>query len=61
MANDLAHHPELATMDRALQVLRAIITSSNTKGDGLTVVSLWAVLEAEKLYRDATGVFLNVG
>lgn len=59
----VAYHPELVTMDRALLVLKAIISSANSTGcsGDLTVVSRESVLDAERLYRDATGVFLNVG
>jgi hypothetical protein len=59
----LAYHPELVTMDRALRVLRALVLSADSKQcpADKTVVSREAVLDAERLYRDATGVFLNVG
>jgi hypothetical protein len=50
-------------MDRALRVLKALIQSADSKQcpEDKTVVSREAVLDAERLYRDATGVFLNVG
>lgn len=59
----VAHHPELVTMDRVLSVLRAVIGSADSEGcsDDLTVVSRQSVLDAEQLYRDATGIFINVG
>jgi predicted metal-dependent hydrolase len=57
----LAYHPELVTWDRVLTVLKALITSANSIDRGDTVVRREAILAAERLYRDATGVFLNVG